>query len=216
MDDYINKVSRNMAVNLAALRTGRRMSQADLATAAGIPRSTGRSTPGTPRASRRPSGGPPASGAIRLANMRIAPTPRSATETYVPNVRRRAIERSRSAGRPRCWSAVKQGSLEHLPGSVKQDRDEEPSQDLDVDPVGDPRTEARAEEHTDRGRRRDVGVDAAAEQVDDRARRRRDADHQVARRRGDAERHAHDDVHHGHLDEPATDPQERGRDPRHL
>ena len=44
--------------------------------------------------------GPPASGAICFASIRTTPTASSATETYVPNVSRRAIERSRSAGWP--------------------------------------------------------------------------------------------------------------------
>ena len=79
-----------------------------------------------------------------------------------------------------------------------------------VDPVTEPRPDGRAEEDADRGRARDVRVDATADEVDDRAGRRGDADHHVARRGRDAERDAHRQVHQRHLDDPAADP-EQGR-----
>ena len=51
--------------------------------------------------------------------------------------------------------------------------------------MGRPRAEGRAQEDTDRRRARDERIDPATEEIDDRAGRRGDADHQVARRRGD-------------------------------
>ena len=120
---------------------------------------------------------------------------------------RRPLSRSATGA---CDAAHPRPRREHLDGEVDQHDDEQEAKDAQVDPVAETRPGRRAEEDPDGGRARDVRVDAAADEVDDRAGGRGDADHHVARRRGDTERDAHREVHQRHLDDPAADP-EQGR-----
>ena len=80
-----------------------------------------------------------------------------------------------------------------------------------MDPVGDPRADARADEDAERVGPATYGSMLAADQVDDRAGGRGDPDHQVAGRGRDPQRDAHHDVHRRDLDEAAADPEQRGR-----
>ena len=147
------------------------------------------------------------------------PTASSATDTYVTTISRRPATRSavtcwdrRAAARSKPVTAS--DSLEHLERSEEQDDDEQQAQVADVDPVGDARPGRRPDEDTDRRGAGDVRVDAAADEIDDRAGGGRDADHHVARRCRDLERDAHREVHQRHLDDPATDAEQRRHDAR--